>query len=54
MRFITQREFRDHSVAVMDAVETRREADDFFCTEDRIQDGDDPFERAERATGGRA
>jgi len=90
MKVITQREFRNNSAAVMDAVEAgevyhitrngaevaelrpltrrrqpsteellaearllpridaaamRREADEFFGSEDRIGDGDDPFER---------
>jgi prevent-host-death family protein len=90
MKVITQREFRNHSAAVMDAVEAgetyhitrngtevaelrplsprrqptteellaearrlpridaaamRREADEFFGSEDRIGDDDDPFER---------
>jgi prevent-host-death family protein len=90
MKIITQREFRNHSAAVMDAVEAgetyhitrngtevaelrplatrrqpatedliaqhrllpridaaemRREADEFFGSEDRVGD-DDPFERA--------
>ncbi len=91
MKVITQREFRNQSAAVMDAVEAgetfhitrngaevaelrplskrrqptteelmsqarllpridaaamRQEADEFFGTEDRIGDDDDPFERA--------
>jgi prevent-host-death family protein len=91
MKVITQREFRNHSAAVMDAVEAgetyhitrngtevaelrplatrrqpttqelieqaqllpridaaamRREADEFFGSEDRLGDNDDPFERA--------
>jgi len=91
MKIITQREFRNHSAAVMDAVEAgetyhitrngaevaelrplatrrqpttedlvaqhrllpridasamRREADEFFGSQDRIGDDDDPFERA--------
>jgi prevent-host-death family protein len=91
MKVITQREFRNQSAAVMDAVEAgeiyhitrngtevaelrpltrrrqptteelqaqarllpridaaemRREADEFFGSEDRLGDDDDPFERA--------
>ncbi|MGW6277434.1 type II toxin-antitoxin system Phd/YefM family antitoxin [Kribbella sp. NPDC055071] len=91
MKVITQREFRNHSAAVMDAVEAgetyhitrngtevaelrplqvrrrlsaqelverhrrlprvdyalmRQEADEFFGTEDRLGDDDDPWERS--------
>lgn len=91
MKIISQREFRNHSAAVMDAVEAgetyhitrngtevaelrplarrrqptteellaqarllpridaaamQREADEFFGSEDRLGDDDDPFERA--------
>ncbi|MBB1155817.1 MULTISPECIES: type II toxin-antitoxin system Phd/YefM family antitoxin [Amycolatopsis] len=59
MKVITQREFRNNSAAVMDAVEAgevycvtrngvevaelRQEADEFFGTEDRL-DPDDAWE----------